>query len=123
MDSGDSDSAGSLDSFIVASDEEEERRPKAKKAKKGGGDADYVSRRLPAGGEPPAVLAYESCDEEEGAGAEAVPEFVIGDASQPAKFLARPPRASQDTTAVILHCVDATGRWGSGGMFTALNNL
>ncbi|XP_065055431.1 chromodomain-helicase-DNA-binding protein 1-like [Rhopilema esculentum] len=40
-------------------------------------------------------------------------QYVVGDVTQPLN--------SDGKNAIIIHCVDDSGRWGSGGLFTALS--
>jgi hypothetical protein len=106
---------------------DEDKKPKIKKAKVHAKlppkDTDYVSNLLP---QPDSTALMVDEDSTMMVGL----EYVIGDATQPSPNTTRQLTGkdgesftTQDTTAVTLHCVDTSGRWGAGGMFTAINNL
>jgi hypothetical protein len=109
----------------VSSDEDKKAKVKKPRVvtKPSPKDVDYVSNLLPS---PDASSLVVDDDKTMAFGL----EYVIGDATQPSANTTRQlsdkdgePLTTQDTTAITLHCVDTSGRWGSGGMFTAINNL
>ena len=129
--SSDSDDSGSsMDSFIVSSDEDDVVKPSSMKKRRASvtpADADYVSNALPVPVDDSADDGAESAADDDESDALARPEYVIGDATQPSAHLGRTnadgSAGAVDTRAVVVHCVDTSGAWGSGGMFTSLDAL
>ena len=104
----DSESGSSSDKAFIASSDDEEPTPRKR-------DVGYISTALPTfdvatGG--PILPTGDSLDEADSG--QMMMEFVIGDAAQPAEHLKHDVGEEQvtDGGAVILHCVDASGRWG-----------
>lgn len=123
----DGGSVGSLDDFIVDDSDTSDSKPasskKAKPASRAPVDPSYVSLALPF---PEVVFSVVSDVVDDGLPV-LPPEYVIGDATKPSRFLQRVlpdgSPGSLDDTAIILHCVDASGKWGSGGLFSAFDAL
>ena len=90
----------------------------------------YHSSSLPL--PPAATIAFEEAEEqplergskgkerEKEEPTERAINYVTGDVTQPEVFAHHP---AEDTTAIVVNCVDNSGSWGSGGVFSSLNRL